>query len=284
MSMQSLHSDNNITPADQALVSAYLDGDLSATERQQFEQRLANEPALQRELDELRQVHMLLRELPTVTPPRSFTLDPAQVAPRRNWFAALFGLPGALGALAVVLLVVLVGVSISPAAAPQQQETAVFEQVESAPPADTAPAPAAAPAPAPAAAPTLMIGGEMGDVAGETGSEVFEEIGGATADNDAATVEFADEASDAGAGILAEADEASEEAPTLAGDAPERTAPADGLTAARAAPTAAGDAAAQATPANPTAPGVLPFVQVALGATALLLLAAAVWLLRRPSH
>lgn len=59
------------------LLSAYLDDALPDTERMQLEKRLAEEPALQQTLNELRITVHLLQDLPPVTPPRSFTIDPA---------------------------------------------------------------------------------------------------------------------------------------------------------------------------------------------------------------
>jgi hypothetical protein len=92
--------------ADLDLLSAYIDEQLSAAERSAFEERLGREPALRQALDELRATVHVLRTLPQVAPPRSFTLDPS-VAPARPWYAWLtpelmrFG-----SALAAVLLVI----------------------------------------------------------------------------------------------------------------------------------------------------------------------------------
>ena len=61
------------------LLSAYLDDALPDTERTQLEKRLAEEPTLQQTLNELQVTVHLLQDLPPVTPPRSFTIDPATV-------------------------------------------------------------------------------------------------------------------------------------------------------------------------------------------------------------
>ncbi len=92
----------------QELLSAYLDKQLSATERIALERRLRSEPALQRELEELQATIGVLHTLEPVAPPRSFTLDPAQVAHHnRGPFARLMGtqwvwVGGAVAALLVV--------------------------------------------------------------------------------------------------------------------------------------------------------------------------------------
>jgi anti-sigma factor RsiW len=56
------------------LLSAYLDGQLSAGERARLEARLATDPELQAELDALRQTVALVRDLPPVPLPRNFIL------------------------------------------------------------------------------------------------------------------------------------------------------------------------------------------------------------------
>jgi hypothetical protein len=70
---------------DYELLSAYIDNALNATERAALEKRLAAEPALRQELRALQQTVRLLRELPTLQAPRSFTLSADQLLsqPRR---------------------------------------------------------------------------------------------------------------------------------------------------------------------------------------------------------
>lgn len=58
-------------------LNAYLDGELSERARERFEQRLADDPALQTQLDDLRQIKLSIQRLPRVRAPRNFTLDPA---------------------------------------------------------------------------------------------------------------------------------------------------------------------------------------------------------------
>ncbi len=67
---------------DDELLSAYLDGMLSAEERAALEARLEAEPALRQRLEAMRQTVALLRQLPPVPAPRNFLLTPAMVQPR----------------------------------------------------------------------------------------------------------------------------------------------------------------------------------------------------------
>src|SRR5205814_4826744 len=86
---------------DLELLSAYIDNQLAAAERGTLEARLEREPALRGALDELRGAVALLRDLPALTPPRSFALDPVAFAPRRS---PLFGWLRMGATLASVLL------------------------------------------------------------------------------------------------------------------------------------------------------------------------------------
>ena len=66
------------TPRDLDYLSAYLDHALSPNAKATLEARLAREPELKAALADLRVNRRLLRALPTVKPPRNFTLTPAQ--------------------------------------------------------------------------------------------------------------------------------------------------------------------------------------------------------------
>lgn len=61
----------------QEALSAYLDDTLSGRQRQAFEQQLAHDPDLRRELEALRLIRQQMRALPRRSVPRSFTLDTA---------------------------------------------------------------------------------------------------------------------------------------------------------------------------------------------------------------
>lgn len=164
-------TDHDIQPndADLELLSAYIDRQLGQPDRARLEQRLASEPALRIALDELRSTVGLLRDLPPARPPRSFTLDPQAVAPRRGWSFPWMQFSSAL--VAATLLVVfgfmltrgLGGAptaSQAPAAAPTSLAAAPMAAELAAAPtsAPAAAAPTAAPTAAAAAAPTTDPG------------------------------------------------------------------------------------------------------------------------------
>jgi hypothetical protein len=98
-----------IPPQDYELLSAYLDGQLDSAERANLESRLVAEPVLQAALDDLRSTIQILRAAPQLTPPRSFTLDPARYRRAGPWWTQfrLMQTIGGLGALASVLLIAL---------------------------------------------------------------------------------------------------------------------------------------------------------------------------------
>ncbi|MFQ3661637.1 MAG: anti-sigma factor [Chloroflexaceae bacterium] len=109
---------NNLPESDLELLSAYLDNALSVAERVNLERRLAADPRLRAELEELRATTQLLRRLEPARPPRSFTLDPATAprpAPvfRLNWFVQL---SSGLAGLALVLLATVQLLASTPAA------------------------------------------------------------------------------------------------------------------------------------------------------------------------
>jgi hypothetical protein len=68
---------------DLELLSAYIDGRLSADERRTVERRLDEEADLRLTYEEVRATVQALRDLEPLRPPRSFTLDPAKVAVQR---------------------------------------------------------------------------------------------------------------------------------------------------------------------------------------------------------
>jgi len=69
-----------ITPQDVERLSNYLDQQLSPAEKIRLEARLKQEPELQTALADLQVTVRLLRSLPTLKPPRNFTLSATQVA------------------------------------------------------------------------------------------------------------------------------------------------------------------------------------------------------------
>ncbi|MGC8878110.1 MAG: zf-HC2 domain-containing protein [Anaerolineae bacterium] len=93
------------------LLSAYLDGQVDARERDLVEQHLSTCPTCRNDMESLRQTVRLLRQLPAVTPPYPFTLRPERVVPARplvwRW---LFGIPGlATGLVTLMCVIALAG-------------------------------------------------------------------------------------------------------------------------------------------------------------------------------
>lgn len=80
------------------LLSAYLDGELDGPEQARLEAQLAADPALQAELETLRQTVTLVREMPHIPAPRNFFLPQTTATrlqaaplkqPRRSWSLSL---------------------------------------------------------------------------------------------------------------------------------------------------------------------------------------------------
>ena len=92
------------------LLSAYIDGQVTAGEGALVERHLATCLACARDLSTLRQTVRLLSQLPAVVAPRPFTLSQAHVAPVRPtaWRWA-FGVPGLATGVAALLCAVSVG-------------------------------------------------------------------------------------------------------------------------------------------------------------------------------
>lgn len=73
---------NRISPRDQEMLSAYLDGQLSSKDIARLQARLKDERQMQVALEELRMTREALRSLPRLRAPRSFTLTPEMVSRR----------------------------------------------------------------------------------------------------------------------------------------------------------------------------------------------------------
>lgn len=97
------HTDNS-----DELLSAYIDNAVDAGERRRAERYIAECAACAHEVQELRMFRQLLRDVPNVQPRRSFTLDPATVAPRRLLFPTLRW----SSLVATLLFVVVLGVDV----------------------------------------------------------------------------------------------------------------------------------------------------------------------------
>ena len=93
-----------LSETDLELLSAYLDGALSESERTALEARLQTDAELRRELARLRATVELVKSLPNLTPPRDLTLTPRMVRRPTILTSAAFSVLSA--AAAVVLLIV----------------------------------------------------------------------------------------------------------------------------------------------------------------------------------
>jgi hypothetical protein len=91
----------------QAALNAYLDGALSARQRQEFERRLAEDADLRRDLDVMRNLRQAMRAMPQRSVPRSFTLDPARYgAPRKEPLAQAYPVLRAATALTAFFFII----------------------------------------------------------------------------------------------------------------------------------------------------------------------------------
>jgi hypothetical protein len=93
-----------ISPREWEAISAYLDGQLSAQEKQRFEERLKVSAELRAGLEDIQRTRALLRSLPQKRAPRNFTLQPEAI-PRRRTAPPLFSIMRLASAVATFLLV-----------------------------------------------------------------------------------------------------------------------------------------------------------------------------------
>ncbi len=90
------------------LLSAYIDGELSMEEAALVEKHLRECSACTQDLETLRQTVNLVRQLPVISPPRSFTISHLMV-PKRPWAWGYVYLRGATALAALLLIVLLAG-------------------------------------------------------------------------------------------------------------------------------------------------------------------------------
>src|SRR3990172_2864458 len=123
---------SDLPPRDLDLLSAYLDEGLRPKDKERLVARLEREPDLLWALEELRRTVSIVRSLPELRPPRSFTLTPesAGIGARVPAYP-LLQLGTALATLAFVAVVGLdaltsraIGVSLAPAAQEQAERFA----------------------------------------------------------------------------------------------------------------------------------------------------------------
>ena len=99
-----------LTDLDYELLSAYLDGALTESERTALESRLHDDRELRQELDALQATVQLVNQLPLRKAPRDFTLTTAMVRPTApRWL--IFPASAAFSALSAAAAVILIAVS-----------------------------------------------------------------------------------------------------------------------------------------------------------------------------
>lgn len=75
---------NKLRRRDLEQLSAYIDGELNEKDARQVEERIAQDATFGIALQELKNTRKLVSELPTVRPPRNFTLSPEMAGIRRG--------------------------------------------------------------------------------------------------------------------------------------------------------------------------------------------------------
>jgi len=110
---------SNLSPRELEWLSAYADGELPPQEAEGLRARLERDPGLRLALAEIRQTSGLLRSLPTLKPPRPFTLSAERAAVARRY--PRLQLATALAGLAFFLVVGMDVFARAGLAAPQLQ-------------------------------------------------------------------------------------------------------------------------------------------------------------------
>lgn len=99
---------NTLTKRDWEMISAYLDGQLSARKQARFESRLQHDQRFQIALEEMRNTREVLRSTPKLRAPRSFMLTPEMVGQphRLPRLAPVFGWASAVASFLFVIFLV----------------------------------------------------------------------------------------------------------------------------------------------------------------------------------
>ena len=148
------------------LLSAYLDGEVTASERRMVAEHLSECGACTSELEELKMTVVLLRDLPDLPVPRSFTLERAPVPADggTGLLRAARLATAAAGSFAAVMLVGTMAVGVLTGGADDSESAMQSDYIPAA-----APVPAAAPASAAPAAPAAAaMAAPIPDTAEET--------------------------------------------------------------------------------------------------------------------
>jgi hypothetical protein len=119
-----------ISSRDLKSLSLFLDDQLSTTERQRLEHRLQEEQTLKRALDEMRQTRLLLRSVPRLRAPHSFTLTQQMLGIKER--KPLFPVMGFVAALASFLFVLVLAGDLLGASASLTKQVAMQPVLEAA--------------------------------------------------------------------------------------------------------------------------------------------------------
>jgi len=128
-----------LSPQDWQQLSAYLDGQLSTTEKERLEARLHSQTSLRSGLEEINQTRTILRSVPRRKVPHNFILTRAMVTEQARRRSAWFPVLGFTSLVSLVLLVVVsllfqVQGGLAPAAAPVAMQAARSDQTGAAQP------------------------------------------------------------------------------------------------------------------------------------------------------
>jgi hypothetical protein len=99
---------SKISTQEWELLSAYLDNQLTPSERLSLETKLHSSESLQTALEEMRRIRILLRSQPRLRAPRNFRLTAQMVGQRttaRRWASPAFGLASAFASLLLVVII-----------------------------------------------------------------------------------------------------------------------------------------------------------------------------------
>jgi hypothetical protein len=134
---------HSISAREWEMISAYLDGQLKAKQRQQFEIQLYQRPELHAALEEIQRTRLILRNAATLKAPRNFTLTPEMASSNSTFgfnnitrrLAPVLSFSAALTSILFVI-VVLASIFITrPASQPElAMQKVVVEQPTSQPP------------------------------------------------------------------------------------------------------------------------------------------------------
>ena len=104
-------NENELTQKDYELINGYLDQELDRKDVLKFADRMAEDPRIAAEVDELMRVKSMVRELPVVTPPRNYILTRAmaeEARPKPFWerLFPVFRTAAAFCALALMFIII----------------------------------------------------------------------------------------------------------------------------------------------------------------------------------